>query len=204
MNQKGQAGILILIGILIIAAVAGGAYYLGRSQPTTTSQPFPTPSTSPVPNGTGETANWKTYTDSYFSLKLPEEWKKENQTSNPIQFSNYDKNNMSMAQQKGSYEGLLKLEIYRDSTTKTLKDYVIEEKYEKFNITGKEMESRWDETEINIDGQPAIRVKTDNPGFAIYVKNPKSQEILSMGYGLDFDNHPSLADQILSTFKFID
>ncbi|MBI2018289.1 hypothetical protein HYS96_01145 [Candidatus Daviesbacteria bacterium] len=61
--QKGQVQI-ILIGILVLAVVAAGAYYLGRQTtpkpslaPVITSQ---TPQPSPSP--TDETANWKTYT----------------------------------------------------------------------------------------------------------------------------------------------
>lgn len=74
--QKGFMPILILVGILIITAVAGGAYYLGRlatskPSPAPVSQtPQPTLSTVPV---TDETVNWKTYEDLDlgFSLKYP-------------------------------------------------------------------------------------------------------------------------------------
>jgi len=85
--QKGQILIWIIVGALVIA-VAGGAYYLGRSTspkpspaPTVTSQtPQPTSSpspsdASPAPTGAGETANWKTYTNTTFnySIKYPPE-----------------------------------------------------------------------------------------------------------------------------------
>jgi hypothetical protein len=59
--QKGQLPIFILVGILVIVAVAGGAYYLGRSTspkpsptPVVTSTPTPSPDTSPTPNGARE------------------------------------------------------------------------------------------------------------------------------------------------------
>ena len=88
--QKGQAPILILVGILIIA-VAGGAYYLGtfknvklQSQnPVVTSIQV---SASPVSSSTfvasstpissDETANWKIYINSQFgfSVKYPPSW----------------------------------------------------------------------------------------------------------------------------------
>lgn len=71
--QKGQAQVLILAGIVILLAVAGGIFYLGRItapklQNITTS---PTPQPSPV----DETANWKTYTNTKYgySLKYPPE-----------------------------------------------------------------------------------------------------------------------------------
>ncbi len=86
MSQKGLAPITIIVGILIAVIIAGGAYYLGRqttpkSSPAVVSQtpqptPSPTPDASPVPNGTGETANWKTYTNTVYqySLKYPPHW----------------------------------------------------------------------------------------------------------------------------------
>ena len=78
--QKGFAPILILVGILVIVAVAGGAYFLGKQttihQFSLTSDASPAPTgagNNPVPNGTGETANWKTYTNSEykFSFRYP-------------------------------------------------------------------------------------------------------------------------------------
>lgn len=86
--QKGFAPILLLITILILVTLAAGAYYFGKSQtskPQTqnqvvvsqtlqpTSAPSSSPDTSPVPNGTGEIANWKTYTniDAKFSIQHP-------------------------------------------------------------------------------------------------------------------------------------
>lgn len=77
--QKGQATVLILVGILVIAVVASGAFYLGRQttpklSPTPVASQLSSPTdTSPVPTGTGETANWKTYTNDKngFSLQYP-------------------------------------------------------------------------------------------------------------------------------------
>lgn len=79
--QKGFGSILILVGILVLAAVAVGAYYFGKSQTlkpqiqnpvavSQTPQPISTPSASQ-----DEISNWKTYTnDKYnFSFKYPKE-----------------------------------------------------------------------------------------------------------------------------------
>ncbi len=92
-KQRGHSLIFLLIGILFLVIVAGGAYYLGKSNtpqpkactleakvcsdgssvgrvgPNCEFAPCPSPSStnsavSPAPNGAGETANWKTYTNS--------------------------------------------------------------------------------------------------------------------------------------------
>ncbi|MDO8570767.1 MAG: hypothetical protein Q7R97_04250 [Candidatus Daviesbacteria bacterium] len=79
MNTKGFTSIIIILGIVLLLGIAGGAYYFGKSQvarPQST-QPTITPSsitdTSPAPTGTGETVNWKTYTDlaNTYSMKYP-------------------------------------------------------------------------------------------------------------------------------------
>lgn len=80
--QKGFTPILLLIGVLVVAAVAVGTYYLGKfssknsytppitqlPSPTNTSYSTPSPSSS-----SDETANWKIYTNNKvgFSLKYP-------------------------------------------------------------------------------------------------------------------------------------
>lgn len=72
-QNKGIVEVFVLVLILVVA-IAGGAYYLGRFstklQPTKTQQPAQiTPSPDP-------TANWKTYTseDTTFSFKYPSDW----------------------------------------------------------------------------------------------------------------------------------
>ena len=87
--QKGQIGILIIVGILVVVAMAGGAYFLGRSSKSVpTTQPIPqtvnsqsTPTISestssavyPAPSGAGDMANWKTYTNTKtgYQFKYP-------------------------------------------------------------------------------------------------------------------------------------
>lgn len=71
MDQKGQAQVLILAGIVILIAVAGGVFYWGRltapkPQPQTAaiSSPQPSPlSTEASAKVEDPTANWKTYTN---------------------------------------------------------------------------------------------------------------------------------------------
>lgn len=56
MNQKGQAPITIILGVLIAVMIAGGAYYFGKSSapkfsptPIVSQTPTPSPTTSRIP-----------------------------------------------------------------------------------------------------------------------------------------------------------
>lgn len=78
MNQKGLAVIPILLALLIISILIGGAYYFGKSQsikPT-----IQTPQAVPTLIATTETSNWKTYNYSVKGLELsfryPPDWEK--------------------------------------------------------------------------------------------------------------------------------
>lgn len=85
-TQKGQSVILVLIGLLVLAAVVGGVYFFGKSQTpkpltqnTEVVSQTPQPTTgvsSPVQTGTDETASWKTYTNNLLKVtfKYPEKW----------------------------------------------------------------------------------------------------------------------------------
>ncbi len=100
--QKGFGLIYILIGVVIITLVAGGTYYFGKTSSkdspkqvacTMEAKICPDGSavertgpncefaacpadTSPAPNGTAETANWKIYTNAEyrFSIRYPNNW----------------------------------------------------------------------------------------------------------------------------------
>lgn len=75
MNQKGR---IFLVVILIAAAIGGYFIYTNYSnnRTTLTTQPSPTPDASPVSNSTGETANWKIYSDlvNPYTVKYPSDW----------------------------------------------------------------------------------------------------------------------------------
>ncbi len=88
-KQKGFTPIIILVGILVIVAIAGGAYYFAKSQsvkPETTSFPnsvqtTQSPQSTSVSQSTStpsadETANWKSYTDQTYnySFKYPPQY----------------------------------------------------------------------------------------------------------------------------------
>ncbi|MBI3443561.1 hypothetical protein HY008_02735 [Candidatus Woesebacteria bacterium] len=80
-RQKGFAPVIILLAVLVIAGL-GGAYYFAThvnksTQPQPTIQPSPTLASKAdvnrEPSGSGETVNWKTYTDSNlnYSFQYP-------------------------------------------------------------------------------------------------------------------------------------
>ncbi len=85
-KQRGQIGILIIGGILVVLAIAGGAYFLGNSsflgksaqttpvtQPATqTVKPQPTPISQSTTSA--EMTNWKTYKNSIYQFSYPKEW----------------------------------------------------------------------------------------------------------------------------------
>lgn len=84
--ESGQTQVLILAGIVLLLAVAGGVFYWGRltapkpqpQTPVTTSSPQPSPTptdASREPNGSAKTADWKTYIrKNVFEIKYPPNW----------------------------------------------------------------------------------------------------------------------------------
>lgn len=65
--------------IIVIIAAIGGAYYLGTQKSggiPVVQSPSPSPAASQEPSGSPETANWKTYTNSFhgYSFKYPSGW----------------------------------------------------------------------------------------------------------------------------------
>lgn len=87
MGQKGQVLIFLIVGMLVVA-IAGGAFYLGKTFQKTAPTPLtvsqtPRSSVSLAPQSTAvpqptlvpdETANWKTYTSKDISFKYPSTW----------------------------------------------------------------------------------------------------------------------------------
>lgn len=76
MTRRGFAAPFVLIGILLLLLIVGGAYYLGKSS-LPAGAPLPSPASTaistPTPSTTDPTANWKTYTNSEngYTIKYP-------------------------------------------------------------------------------------------------------------------------------------
>ncbi|MBU0576607.1 hypothetical protein KJ707_01655 [Patescibacteria group bacterium] len=150
-----------------------------------------TPTASQPPND--DLVNWKTYTYDTFLIKLSSQWH-TTQLKNPIQFLNYTSSTIGGDFDPLTDKGKLKIEVYKNRSSLSLQEYVDSQK------TGP-LELKYDSEEsTKIDGIKAIKL-ISNLGFAYYVKN--GDDIYSLIFGLDFNNYSSLADQILSTFKFI-
>ena len=73
---KGFSGIFVLIGVLVIAAIAGGAYFFGTQKSQTSTPPITSEVSKPTPTTdvSDETANWKTYTKEKLVFKIPSDW----------------------------------------------------------------------------------------------------------------------------------
>ncbi|MBI2330215.1 hypothetical protein HYU94_02410 [Candidatus Daviesbacteria bacterium] len=182
MKQKGFTLILVIIGILVLAAVAGGAYYFGKSQ---ISQPTITPASSP-----DETANWKTYTNTeygylvrYPSLLDQNEIKDNDTYLNLVNF-----------RESGQNGGWFSITV-RNST---LEDEI---KYQKSQIEGHVLVKLARETKVIIEGFPGVLLEytPDQPNNGsttrfVIVNNRKHSFIIS--------GKPQILDQILSTFRF--
>ena len=159
----------------------------------------PLPST--LPNKSDETANWKTYNFSYLSIKLPEGWKAQNE-GNPIQLINYDIASAAGRDFNPDLDkGKLKIEVYKTEFGDNIRRYLDGVKAERYQKgLG---DARWEEKKITVDGLPGIWVKTSSSGFVVYTQASNSEKIISIAFALDFDNYQNIANQILSTFRFI-
>ncbi len=99
--QKGFTPILILVGILVIVAVAGGAYFFGKSQVSKSQLPNPVvTSQTPQPIITSQSSstvvpsnNLKTFNDSTYkySFKYPDTWLVNQSDQGDYQFQVWDR-----------------------------------------------------------------------------------------------------------------
>lgn len=75
--QKGQTQIIV-IGILLIALVGAGVFYLGgQTSPKSTPSPVVSPTPQPISTPSiakDETKDWKTYTNNDLEFKYPSNW----------------------------------------------------------------------------------------------------------------------------------
>lgn len=108
--QKGFAPILILVGILVVGLIAGGAYYLGKSQVSKPQTQNPvvfsqTPLSTPMPSSIqDETADWKPYTfDEGFSVSFPSDWSQAERKNSFISSDKQGQIDITVMQRSSQY-----------------------------------------------------------------------------------------------------
>ncbi len=220
--QKGFAPILILVGILVIIGVAGGAYYFGKSQVSKSQLPNPVvasqtpqPTTAPQPSSASdETANWKTYTNDYwkFQFQYPPTWAllpgyKPTDISFDIINFDYEANrpqtqaeSLSRPPVQVPPEFRIAMYIYKNYTKSEQLIKEFEQSKEKFSVSNIK--------QIQINSHPAIEYdltsSTTNKPMVDTVIESNNGYIIRFRYWKEANNTQDTSNyyQILSTFKF--
>lgn len=184
--SKGFTGVYILILVLILATLAGGYYFIGRSQiKPSTSQPqtsFPTPRSTE----TEKINSWKTYENINLgiSFNLPENW--EIQQLDP----SWD---ISM----GPKDSLRIISVTPPITDKDISEikrpYITNDMYD---VSPKNIDyQNYTITEYTLSFKGALKGQTSVISLIEYQGKVVKWELL------DFSSK-QIFDQILQTFKF--
>ncbi|MDO8618505.1 MAG: hypothetical protein Q7R49_01010 [Candidatus Daviesbacteria bacterium] len=225
--QKGSVLILILLGVLLLAGIAGGGYYFGRQTSKSIPQQIactmdakicpdgtgvgrvgpkcefaPCPSTEPNSN---ETADWKTYTNTKasYSFKYPLNW-----IQSYVNFSGcsecIDGLVLSPNQIPDLDSDIVTIQVYKEDKIKTLDDYV--------NIHVKGDASKINLNYATVGGEKAVSYKLSGgmpplPIIEYAVVKNGYQYILRIEDGKETnknrDKNIQIFNKILSTFKFL-
>ncbi len=180
--EGGQTQVLILAGIVILIAVAGGIFFLGRM---TTPKPQPSPLSTEAPAKVEDpTANWKTSISKggEFSFKYPPSWYPEDNPGYP------GGNNVGFFlvgtkadHGYGDHKGNEVFTFELSDDNRSLAD--LKNNYYK------------DATELTISGKPALRTS-----FNLFIIKPSQTKVLNIVGGTE--EARKYIDQILSTFRF--
>ena len=225
-NQKGllirQAGLAPILIVLIIATLVGG-YLIYQNQPKLTPSPKPTtqPSPSPagvipIPNGSGETATWKTYVDNNYrySIQYPPTYKL---TPSKISGNNfiipaYIKGDLSIVISHDTNPQYLSVKAWVDKRYAASKKAFLEcGQNSGANSCGHGPPTVYTEKEIIVDNIKSLYQDTEEApaGRTIKVYIPNNNIVLTISMsvmGISPIDQESLQkfNQILSTFKFTD
>lgn len=214
-NQKGFAPILIVLGIVATLGIAGGAYYLGTnkapSQPqqVNTSQ---TPQPSQIPSPTSdETANWKTYTNTKYGYEIQYPQDKFIDCSHGDYFAldfNYNAlNETSCADGEGFRDISITAVDKSYGTTATTKfPECWSTKQEQVNV-GSVVGTKYTNTRSNKDSCNTTQIAYARQNHILVDLNGVTLRIFLSefgAYGNDQVKIVQIAEQVLSTFKFLD
>lgn len=210
--HKGFAAVYILVGILVLAAVAGGIYYFGKSQapkpqvqnPTVVPQvpqPVVTVQSTLAPDATANPdligANWKTYRSQYFSIQHPNSWEVRKSFFSGLGIEDIGISKTLPETDKQKYEFNEFLITVSDKTRDEIELYINEllkiEKTEEISIDGKVGEKMTGLRKVN-------GAETGQVREILYLDNQDKK------YVFIFTTSKSNFDefhQILSTFRFL-
>lgn len=214
--EGGQTGILILVGIVILIAVSGGIFYLGRittpkppastqrgEQPQNISTPSPQP--SPIPDETvyteaSRSANWKTYKNNRFnfSFSYPWHWELEDYTSEEEKTYQSIQTIILSSQDKATLDYGFSIDIIIFSNPD---DLSIDEFAPKIIPTDKKFQFQ----DINLNGVTAKQIlnySSPIEGGFIFIKKGKYIIYISGVYA-DIKAYKDIFDKFLSTFTYL-
>jgi hypothetical protein len=209
-NSKGFIQIIIII--LAIIAIAGGAYYFGTKNKTTpTSNPVASvqPSTNPT-TIVDPTTNWKTFSDlaSGVEFKYPNNWFVEKMKGWTLTVFLDDKSFVIPEASEFMTPIQVVLNEVGDTNTDTKRysETTVGDAVKRFreNVFGEDVKET---TGLNIDGHKATQlVGTAGPGMldgqyfrVTFIQMDGKVLIVTLYNNKDFD---VIYNQILSTFKF--
>lgn len=209
MMQKGFGVVYILVGVLILAVVAGGAYYLSRSifpksspNPVITSQtPQPTPTLSP-----DQTANWKTYTNPNFKflIKYPLDWQ-VSQVKESAEIFIVGFGQIGIKDYKGDPFSIVDLVVKADSESKITNLEKIPETVGMEEFMGSfKVDKYVDWSDITINGIKAKRADHlyCQSGSCHNILFKKDNKVYGITMNQGGEDLLKIFSQMLSTFKF--
>lgn len=216
--QKGQTVVLVLVGIVVLAAVSGGAYYLinprlsrpqtqnpvvsPASKPVTTSQPI---STSQSASALDETANWKTYTNDKFkiSFKYPVFYTITEYGGNSVFFTRTTKEKQFLEDcfarkqpECNNYPLRISFDNPERSSNASLKDFIA--LYTHSDVSGYLTKT--------LSGFPALQKQFEGVGIVNNTFVDRGNTILYIQGNsiINAQENIGVFNRILSTFRFID
>lgn len=206
-KQKGSAVIFVLIGILILVGIAGGAYFFGKISNKPISTPSSVTQTQPT-KAVDETANWKTYSNQLMgiSFKYPASYKLRETTSSQTTFKGVGlEKDATYTLGGGQYDsnvlktGVVISFVLRSS--KDLSEATLKNEYGSGVILQKKILGQKEGIEVVFPNQG-----NNQPKHIFYILDSNILDI-SLDGGFEttpeqYSSYVSDFDQILSTFKF--
>lgn len=208
MNQKGFVVVLIMLGVVAVLGLVGGAYYFGKAQ-TPKLQPQNTVVVSQPPQPTStpdETANWKIYTNQQYGylIKYPTDKLVQLLEVCPA-YKGFAEGNLIL-RDKTVQECLpdipSNLVISSDSNLPDDKDQCLSVTKTEVIVDGikaKKYTSVFNSQDKKCTGQGLSQVAPKTISIFLDRNNQK----LSVTY-MPYELNESLFEKILSTFKFLD